>query len=69
VLENDAGQSCHPARVINRPIRKFFSGIDSKLLYEMVLKCLEIHLYVIKLPQTPPGLAGTVPAGGLAWTQ
>lgn len=36
-LENHAGESCHPDRVINEPLWKFIDGSETRYLYELCI--------------------------------
>jgi hypothetical protein len=48
--ENDAAVSCHPDKIINRPIWEFIAGIETKHLYEIVLKKVRETQKSITLP-------------------
>lgn len=49
-LENQAGESCHPDRVINEPIWKFIAGNETRYLYELCLAKVRAQQQPMILP-------------------
>jgi hypothetical protein len=48
--ENQAGESCHPDRVINRPIWQFMDGFETKDLYRLVFSTVRGQGKAVTLP-------------------
>ena len=48
--ENEAAESCHPEKIINRSIWEFIDGIETQLLYDIVLKNIRRTNKSVRLP-------------------
>jgi len=48
--ENQAGETCHPDNIINKPIWDFIYGIETKQFYEIILKTVRTKNKTVTLP-------------------
>ncbi|HXE97146.1 MAG TPA: PAS domain-containing protein [Dongiaceae bacterium] len=48
--ENQAGESCHPDKIINRPIWDFIDGDETQQFYEIILKNIRTEHKTVTLP-------------------
>lgn len=48
--ENEAGESCHPDAILNRPLWDFIHGIEISHFYEILLKNIRAKNKTVKVP-------------------